>query len=139
MNTNRIALTHFLGIRRAEANDGMVLPFSENCTNHVGTVHAGAQFILVEVSSGDYLRTLFPEMSGKVFAVVRRAEIRYRKAGQGNLTARVRVDEEGKELFLDRLKRKGRALIRLSVDVLDADSVVTANAEYEWYVEILPG
>ena len=60
MTKRNIPLSEFLGISRNESGK-LFLPISDNIKNHLGTVHAAAQFALAELASGKYLEDIFPE------------------------------------------------------------------------------
>jgi len=53
MNVAAIPFNRFLGLRADGVS--LTLPADPNYQNHLGTVHAGAQFALAEAASGQWL------------------------------------------------------------------------------------
>ena len=66
---------YFTGVLRMEK--ALELHDAENNNNHLGTVHASAQFALAEACSGQYLLKTFKAYSSKIIPVVRKAETKY--------------------------------------------------------------
>ncbi len=133
MNVADIPFNRFLGLRP----DGSVvtLPADPKYRNHVGTVHAGAQFSLAEAASGQWLLARFGDRAAEYLAVVRHVEVKYRRPATGKLTARAEVSAEEAERFRDTLERRGRAAIEVRVQVLGADQGVTLEATFEWFAQ----
>lgn len=136
MDITELPFNRFIGI--TQDGDGILrLDQSHNLNNHVGTVHAGAQFTLAEASSGDFLMHRFPELAGKVVPVVRTSGIKFKKPATGTLRALASVSDEAADNFMGQFDKKGRALITVSVTVQDTEGTVTATAKYDWFVQRL--
>jgi len=134
MKVTDIPFNSHVGIR--ENGDGSLeIAGSDNLLNHLGTVHASAQFALAEAAGGAFLKARFPELEGKVVPVVRASEVKFRKPASGALSAHASVSGEAAESFLAQLERKGRGLITVSVDIQDAEGTVTASARYDWFIQ----
>ena len=129
-----IPLTRFLDIKR-NAENNLSLPFAPTVLNHVDTAHAGAQFCLAELASGAFLEALFPEYKGRVYAVVRRVEIKYKAPGKTDLAAHAEVGDGDKLRFSEEFEKMGRALISVRVDLKDAEGIATFSAVFQWYVQ----
>lgn len=114
-----------------------MLPAADALHNHLGTLHASAQFALAETASGDHLQGLFPELAGHVVPLLRGAEVRFRRPAKGAVYAVGSVAEVARERFIAQLQRKGRASICVEVEVRDADGAVTCGGSYDWYVQTL--
>jgi uncharacterized protein (TIGR00369 family) len=137
MNVADIAFNRFLGLR----SDGSVLTLPEDpkYKNHVGTVHAGAQFSLAEAASGQWLLGKFGDAAADYLAVVRHVEVKYRRPAAGELTAQAEVSHEETERLRDTLERRGRAAIEVRVQVLGADNGITLEATFEWFAQRVRG
>ena len=133
MNVGAIPFNRFLGLR----TDGVVvtLPADENYRNHLGTVHAAAQYALAEAASGQWLLAEFGKAAAEHVAVVRHADVKYRRPASGELTARAEAAPEETGRFRDALERRGRAAIEVRVRVLAADQTVTLEAAFEWFAQ----
>jgi len=129
-----IKFSHLLGVCREQNGMHMQLPFADHVLNHVGNMHASAQFALAEISSGDYMRQRFPELEGKVLAVVRRAEIKYSKPVNCMLVAYPSVDEASAQKMLTQLEDKGRALLSVQVKLKNDMGDTMTHAVYHWFV-----
>jgi len=103
--------------------------------NHLGTVHASAQFSLAEASSGDYLVQHFPQLTTGYRAVPRHVDAKFRRPAQGTLQTTATAAEELVAKFLADLGAKGRAFLEVQVSVSDASGAVTLTGSFEWYVQ----
>lgn len=137
MDANQPAIPRLLGIGRDHEEAPLALTHSDKVLNHVGSVHASAQFALAELASGDYLREQFPGFEGRVLPLLRDAQIQFRKVANSDLQARCRIDPAAREAFVDRLERRRRASITVNVELVDADDQVTAIGEYHWFIQRL--
>ncbi|MBN2061743.1 MAG: YiiD C-terminal domain-containing protein [Deltaproteobacteria bacterium] len=133
-----IQITKFLGLTKA-ADNTLALPFTDRVKNHVDTVHAAAQFCLAEAASGSSLESAFPEYIGKVFAVVRKAEIKYSFPAQTELKASASVEEDEILKANEELVKRKRALIDVHVSLLDTEGQKTFSGLFQWFVQILDG
>ncbi|MEZ6125096.1 MAG: DUF4442 domain-containing protein [Planctomycetaceae bacterium] len=122
-----------VGIQLCLSGDGLLeLPSGEQFLNHIGTVHAGAQLTLAEACSGEFLLRSVSGISD-IVPVVRRVEAKFRKAASGRLTAKVTAVEPAVADALEQLARRGRCVIRVSVDVVDELNQQTLSATIEWF------
>jgi len=135
MNVADIPFNRFLGLR--PDGSSLTLPDDPKYRNHLGTVHAGAQFSLAEAASGQWLLGKFGDRAQDYAAVVRHAGVKYRRPASGELTARAEVSPEEAERFRDALERRGRAAIEVHVKVLGADESITLEATFEWFAQRL--
>lgn len=73
MHATDLALNKALGMQLASAGSSHVLEMPETVLllNHVGTVHASAQFALAEAGSGEFLLSHLGDAQSQVFAVLR--------------------------------------------------------------------
>ena len=72
-------------------------------------------------------------------AVLRRADVKFRRPASGELTAQADAAPDQAERFLDTLSRRGRAAIEIAVRLLDAEGSVTLEATFEWYAQRIRG
>jgi acyl-coenzyme A thioesterase PaaI-like protein len=137
VNIAAIPFNRYLGLRA----DGAILtlPADPNYQNHLGTVHAGAQFALAEAASGQWLLNHFGAQAAGNLAVVRHADVKFRRPAAGELTAQADVAADEAERFLDTLSRRGRAAIEVGVRLLDAEGSVTLEASFEWFAQRVRG
>lgn len=133
MDVTEIPYNRFLGLR----SDGSVLtlPADFKYQNHVGTVHASAQFSLAEAAGGQWLLGKFGDAAADYVAVVRHVEVRYRRPASGELTARAEVPAAEVERFRETLERRGRGTIDVRVQVFGADQGATLEATFEWFAQ----
>ncbi len=131
-----ILLSKFLNITRNEKGE-LYLPFSENVTNHVDTIHASAQYAFAEISSGAYLEEVFPDYRGNVYAVLRKSEIKYKNPGTKDLSANMEIDDAVVQKTISDLKTRGIAIIPVDIQLHDTDGIITLEGTYTWFVKIL--
>lgn len=111
------------------------LEFCQSIQNHVGTIHASAQFVLAEAASGDCLQALFPELLDKVFVVLREAKIKYRKPAEQSISAYSSVNKNSILVFRDQLTKKGKGTIEITVEIKDMDGNITCSGRFKWFVQ----
>ena len=110
------------------------MPAAPLVRNHLGTVHAAAQFALAEAASAECLHRHFAAAAGTVVPVVRRVEAKYRAPGTGTLLAYAALDPVTQQTFLSELDRCGRALAAVQVSLKDSAGTVTFAGTFEWFV-----
>jgi acyl-coenzyme A thioesterase PaaI-like protein len=128
-----IPFNHFLGIK--EDGAALVLPEGEQYRNHLGTVHASAQFALAEAASGQWLLGRFGDEASKYMAVVRKVEAKFRRPANGALHAQAEAGEAEAAAFADSLARRGRGMLAIRVRVLDKDDQTSLEADFEWFAQ----
>lgn len=106
--------------------------------NHLGTLHAGAQFLLAETASGDYLQQAFPELAARVVPVLRSSALKFKLPAESVIVSFPDMPDEERTRFLSQFARKGRATVTVSVEVRDSGGHLTSQGTYEWFVQQLP-
>jgi acyl-coenzyme A thioesterase PaaI-like protein len=139
MEITEIPFNKAVGIERSELPDrGLVqLGDSPRYHNHLGTVHAAAQFALAEACSGEYLLSRFPGMAKGRVGVVRKAQVKFSKPARGKLYAQGRMSEASVRKLEEDLNNRGRAFTEINVEVTDSQGVVTMTVVFEWYIQAL--
>jgi len=125
-----LALNRLLGIVAAPAGAAHLLEmaFTPQLQNHLGTMHAAAQFALAE----------FGAAVGPVFAVVRGVEVKYRKPATGDLLAHGAPDENTRANLLADLAARGRCSAVILVDLKDRAGTLTLHAKFDWFISRVP-
>ena len=116
------------------------IPDAHELTNHLGTVHGGALFTVAEAASGrafmetalTYARAAGWDISA-FRAVVRNAQIRFRKPARGEISAHARLITPV-EQWAEVLQAEGKAVANVSVEVQDASGALVAEMQVEWHV-----
>lgn len=135
MDVTTLPFNRLLGLQRGAEDAGTLvsLPASDQYANHLGSVHAGALLAVAEAGSAEFLLRHFGAVDG-VVPVVRRLDAKFRRPAHGRVSARAAVDEGALGRLTADLQAKGRALIGVSVEVVDEDGVVVLTATVEWFV-----
>jgi len=133
MDVAAIPFNQFLGLRAGE--HALTLPADAKYLNHLGTVHASAQFALAEAASGQWLGDRFGEAVAQHAAVVRHADVKFRRPASGELTTRASASAGEAERFLETVASRGRATIEVRVQVLDANGTATLDSAFEWFAQ----
>jgi acyl-coenzyme A thioesterase PaaI-like protein len=137
-SVTELPFNSFLGIETAsEPTQLLRLPAGAQYLNHLGTVHAGAQLALAEASSGEFLLRALGSTSG-VVPVVRRLESKFRKPANGVVTSSVSTEPNALEQLKAELATKGRAIIRVAVELYDESQTHTLSAKVEWFITRTP-
>ncbi|MFI5273844.1 MAG: YiiD C-terminal domain-containing protein [Ktedonobacterales bacterium] len=110
-----------------------VLPELPERLNHVGTVHAVAQFGVGEVASGALISGVFADMQAQGYApIVAEATIRYLRPARGELRASARFAAAEQARVRDELRANGKARFTIAVRIVDASETVTTELEVNW-------
>jgi acyl-coenzyme A thioesterase PaaI-like protein len=133
---NAIPFNQVLGVHVVAVTDEaatLVLPDAPAHLNHVGTVHAAAQFGLGEAASGAMLLIAFADLQGQgMIPLAADALIRYRKAARGELRAVATLPIEGRDRIREEVRDTGRARFTIPVKIFDAAGVETTELEVSW-------
>jgi len=131
-----LAYNQALGIRVAPAGAAhlLELPTAPLVRNHLGTVHAAAQFSLAEAASAECLQRHFATAIGNVFAVVRSVEVKYRRPATDDLLAFGMPDELTREGLVAALAEHGRATAVILIDLKDRGGTLTFHGKFEWFI-----
>lgn len=140
MKATDLALARWLGLIAAPTGAAhlLELPFAPALQNHLGTVHAAAQFALAEAASAECLQRHFGAAVGEVFAVVRGVEVKYRKSAAGDLLAYGAPDEHTGRQLVAELADRGRFSAMILVDLKDRAGTLTFHGRFEWFISRMP-
>ena len=135
VDVTALPFNRFLGLEKGNSESGLLvsLPPSPQYANHLGTVHASALLAVAEAGSAEFLLQHFNEGVGYV-PVVRRLEAKFRRSARGRVSARASVDGDALNRLSGDLRTKGRALIRVSVEVVDEGGLVVLSGVVEWFI-----
>lgn len=134
MQITELPFNKLIGLELAgsQHNDMVTLPAGDQYLNHVGTVHASALLAVAEAGSGELLIRLFKHRSD-VLPVLRNLEAKFRKPAKGRVTSRCEVPVETVAAWEAELDKRGRALMQIPVEVIDAEGVPVLSAVAEWF------
>ncbi len=114
---------------------GETLECTKGVQNHLGSIHAGAQFTFAESMSGKYLSSIFPDMQDEIIPLLRESTVKYKKQALTALVSEVSVDKEDLEKFKVRFALKGRASIVANVILRDDEGDITCQGSFKWFVQ----
>lgn len=136
MKPTDLAFSQALGLRAAPPGAAhlLELPLTDVTRNHVGTMHAAAQFALAEAASAACLQREFPTLDGQVFAVVRGAQLKYRGAATGALFAFAQPDDFTRANLVHDLASRTRTTATVAVELKDAAGKLAFAGTFEWFI-----
>ena len=136
MNTIEIPFNRYIGIKKPDNQDQFLLelPASKNLENHLGTVHASAQFALAEACSGELLLKIFEKQSNNIIPVVRKVATKFKNPANGKLTASASL-LGNKEEIIEKLENKSRVIISVEIKVMDEANKITMTAKIDWFIQ----
>jgi len=102
--------------------------------NHLGTIHASAQYALAEASSGEILERNFGDWNGAYFPVVRRVEVKYKNPAKGRLFSMGFIDADRAMEVKKELSEKGRTLVDVTVKIVDEGKNITLESTFTWFI-----
>ncbi len=129
-----IPFANYVGIKIRDNRLLKLIPHKE-VENHIGTVHAAAQFTLAETQSGLYLLSLFPEYADDVVPLLRSSKIKYKYPATSELTAEATVSKENKLKFKKEFDKRGKAIILINIKIKDINEKITMIGDFGWYVQ----
>jgi acyl-coenzyme A thioesterase PaaI-like protein len=139
---DNIPFNALLGVRVRDFSPGAstaVLPANRQLENHLGGVHAVAEFAVAEAASGAALLTRFHDLlSDTVTPVARGARIRYLAPARGEVTARAVVVREVADAVRVELVSTGRADLDVPAALTDEDGRAVAEVVFEWSLSAEP-
>ena len=111
----------------------VTLPESPERLNHVGTVHAAAQFGLGETASGAMVISAFSDLQGRgAVPLAASATITYHKASRGELRAVATLSADDQARIRNDMATSNKARFTVPVQLLDRDDAVTSEMSVEW-------
>ncbi len=135
-----LAYNQALGIRTAPAGAEhlLELPFAPLVQNHLGTMHAAAQFSLAEAASAECLQRHFGAAAEGVLGVVRGVEVKYRRPATGDLLAFGAPDDHTRGSLLPELAGRGKSSAVILIDLKDRAGTLTFHGKFEWFISRVP-
>jgi acyl-coenzyme A thioesterase PaaI-like protein len=128
---NRVLELQFVAVEPERAE--VVLPEAPERLNHVGTIHAAAQFGLGEAASGAMVMGAFADLQGEGYIpLAASAQIGYRKPSKGDLRAVATLSTAEQARIRADLETNGKARFSIPVELRDAQGVVTTEITVEW-------
>lgn len=135
MLVSDIPFSKYVGLKESASNGAVLeLPDSSVYHNHIGTVHASAQFTLAETASGFIMQEAFRELADDVVAVVRKAEVKFSKPAQGRLFASGSLSQNDIDDVKESLKESKLAKLQFIVLVKNEAQQTTMKAKFEWSI-----
>ena len=123
-----------LGLEVLEAQTGTValcLALRPEVTNHIGSVHGGAQYALGEAAAIALAATLFPEWLPDLDLLTAQAAIIYHRPARGDLTARAALPAKECERLRTEFGARGRVRFSAAVALADADGMSATTLTVE--------
>jgi acyl-coenzyme A thioesterase PaaI-like protein len=114
------------------------LQFRASLGNHVNSVHAAAQYALIEAASGAALMASFSEMLDDVIPLAAGAEVAYRAPALGDCTADATVDQEDIDRVKEELKSSKRSKVGVRVNLADSHGTISTEATIFWHIRVKP-
>lgn len=129
-----LPFANYIGVKARNKKELQLAPH-KNVENHIGTIHAAAQFTLAETQSGLYMLSLFPEYANDVVPLLRSSNIKYKFPATTELVALASVTQEDKEKFERQFLKRGRAMLMVNVEVKDTNGIVTMIGDFGWFIQ----
>ncbi|MBZ9749649.1 DUF4442 domain-containing protein [Deinococcus sp. HMF7604] len=107
--------------------------------NHLGTIHAGVQFLLAEAVSGAAFAGAFAAQLMTAVPLIEKLETHYVGRAQGDLTARAEAADPAAlpQAHAD-FAREGKARLVLNISVQDGENKEVMRAVAHWYIRARP-
>ncbi|WP_019012360.1 DUF4442 domain-containing protein [Deinococcus aquatilis] len=102
--------------------------------NHLGTIHAGAQFLLAEAVSGAAFAGAFAAQLAQAVPLIEKLETHYVARAQGDITAQGQIDPATLPAAYAEFAEHGKARLIVQVTVKDAEDKAVMRAVAHWYL-----
>ena len=137
MDIEGIPFHRLIGIRAPHPGEAAMVALDDapGLKNHLGTVHASAQYALAEACSGAVLLERLGDLAGAVTPVLRRGEVKYRRPARGTLYASGSLAAGAETRARSELAAKGRAMVEIPVMVMDSAQAVVLTATLSWFLQ----
>ncbi len=112
-----------LGIKVGSATSSAVtltLPYRPELSNHIQSLHAGAQFALGEATAVSIVALVFADHLDTTNILTAQSSITYRRPAQGDLSATVSLTPEVAASSRTAWTQSGRTRILLEVEIQDS-------------------
>jgi acyl-coenzyme A thioesterase PaaI-like protein len=138
MEITDIPFNQFIKIEKPQGSGDSLLELETSAShlNHLGTVHACAQMTLAEAGSGEFLMQTLPVFKDRAFGVLRRVEAKYKNPMHGKIAVRAISTAADLHDLADLLSTKGRAIVPVAVEIVDADKAVGLQATFHWFIQM---
>ncbi len=110
------------------------LPLTALVRNHLGSMHAAAQFALAEAASAERLRRDFASQAPSALVVVRGVTVKYRHPATGTLLAYAQVDETTARHLSHDLATRSRTVATVLVELKDLAGNLTFAGSFDWFI-----
>lgn len=135
MNVLALPFNTILMLKPSDLPDTiLMLDDQEKYQNHLGTVHASAQYALAEASSGEILERNFGDWTGAYFPVVRRVDVKYKNPAKGALYSAGFIEADSALKAKKELAERGRTLVDVRVKILDEAKNITFESTFTWFI-----
>jgi uncharacterized protein (TIGR00369 family) len=135
----RMPYNAMLGVRIVAMDGGRArgeLASRPEVGNHVGTMHAGAQFSLLEATSGAAVSSAFLDLLGRATPLAQGCELTYRRPARGDVVAEATVSADEMQRVRLELETAGRAHFDVPVTITDAQGTLATEAVMRWYIRL---
>jgi acyl-coenzyme A thioesterase PaaI-like protein len=141
MDIEEIPFHRLIGIREPRRGEAAMLALDDGpgLHNHLGTIHASAQYSLAEACSGAVLLRRLGDLATEVFAVLRRGEVKYRHPARGTLYASASLTAVDEARVRAELATEGRSIIGVGVRVVDSAQAPVLTATLTWLLQWAEG
>ena len=138
MDVIDIPFNRHINIEKPQGPGSELLEISASAwhLNHIGTVHACVQLSLAEAGSGEFLMQTLPGFKDRASGVLRRVEAKFKNPMHGKISARAVSTAAEMRDPAEVLSTKGRAIIPVTIEVIDADNVVGLHATFHWFIQM---
>ena len=138
MRPTDLAFNQSLGIIDAppDAEHVMELPLSPGVQNHLGSMHAAAQFALAEAASAERLRRDYGTQAKDGLVVVRGVTVKYRRPALGTLLAFAHLEETAARHLHEDLATRSRTVATVRVELKDLAGNLTFAGSFDWFIGV---
>ena len=136
-----IPMNATVGVRITDVGVGWATgacPDSAPFRNHLGTIHAGAQFLLAEAVSGAAFAGAFAMHLQTAVPLIEKLDTHYVGRATGDLTARAEIDPASLPAAYAQFQAEGKARLIVNVTVTDGEPKPVMQAVAHWYLRQMP-
>ena len=131
-----IPFNKVLGLKKSDRKDDYIYMLEDRpeFANHLGIIHAGVLFSLAESTSGEFLLREFSEIVDEIVPVIRKAEIKYSKPGNGTIYSNACFASADRDDILKELMTRRRVIIAAKSELFNENNERIMVAQFDWFV-----
>lgn len=137
MKVLEMPLTKRFGIVQSDDSNYLLKQlYDKKNLNHIDTLHASAIYSLAEITSGFFLKKIFPQYAENTIPILRSSNIKYKKACNTSLFSKAKLLGITKTEIESQLATKKKTMLTIEVKLYNEMKELVVSGEFHWFVTL---